>query len=1521
MPASHSSDEDDEEDTSDYDPANSPSARGRGRGGHANTQGTQSQPPRRGTRHRRPPAPTEEISPQNGRAFTPLRIRSPTPPSLVPYFVVIQFASGHFRPVTVSYALDVAVTADQDPPLGFLIDSATRVGIDHPATEAFAYLLQGTGQDPLAQVYTSARLMDADFDYPDVATLVNDGILTWHGPLLEVGTRNEPRYSSTPMLVTSDVEEIRSAYALAETERIVSIVIAHADLIIPPHLFVFRTLETSRPASPQHEQYLSPQDHDRTLEPAVPRPQTPQESRTSDSRPATPSDTQQVNGQAPDQQPAADLSPDPMLRDIQLKYAAQRKEVRFYAEVAKGNRGHVHEDDNNRPRVGSAYASFRIIEIIDGVCKSMGLDFKNPSRSKVVELGSRNARHHVSPKEVCDALGCSFGTVKNHKVDLSREMLSEILDIVRADANNEQFAGRLDTFLHRDPITDRDDPCFKWSTVALKNILRPYQLRVKPRKDRTYIFTTLSESLWSPMLVLRQRAWAANIPDPPIWDSKVIVRCAQSAPRSQKSQTGHAQRPYVPQVPAPGAQHAAGGSSQRISSFSASLVPVAPADQGGREEHYSRGVSKPASNLRYKIASVPQQVSTNSKKRAVGTPVGGLAQYTVVFLPFAIHLNHLNFAKFPNVDALTASKASLGPMLAAAERYGLTFVFSFPKRDRSVQAALEQRITQQFHRFDLAYADADAVGSVHLPGQPHTAQQWTLLRTEKIRNRDLYKFHVEQTPFSSLDNKVLKKVTVTNNFIDGRTGYPVLYLAPLRTYLFGPIPNTADLSAAVVHALPANSSHHCFAWRALYALLSSVSSTEYAVPEDICQTVCLASSGAVSAAPAEQSTSTARHTEVVAGAAASGSSQRGAPAVPQPGVSRTVNASSNQTPQPAPARSRFLLPRAPVARIAVTLHQPAPPPSGSSHQAGASVIDVDSLDSPVESSGARGDGPAPPPAEVLQVDYSTPDSIRERQQLHNMFASRMVSALAKYNPLRPFFLRPIGPPRLTYGPLLEELFVKIHNTTQPLPEFDLRDALNIRQASRATIMASKGYSWQTSPANGPGIERAFLTDVVDYILERDTHWQMVFGYSIPVSSPLGCDAARSAEFHAHGAIFAWALAHYQVLPSISPFFVLFLLSGRDPSVLLDLGLVKLLDPESYKVLALWPASFSTPIPHIDRIAKNGVPPPAPPRELEDLHQHLGDLGVNLKTLNKRTPEQHVGWSIGLFSQVLLRLNLNVSQPAEWKAFYKGFTDPFFVTERDSVLTVLPYKDHAQLRSLVATLVGRTPSIDSWRRALTLDPTSTIRDQELKNRTLQLLVRYLGRSGHAGDPEEAFLEKVNSSHTLKVVTEDADLIRSRMLALACFSVPYFPTPGHAVRLRFIHLNPHSSSPRDIDNGETLAAYAERLEKYKEFTLSEGLPWTFHTCAGSIDVHVGDRFRELSSRAHGLKILYEYLNHLSTEEIYQCQLPVDNIRPTLNWSCEWGPPEDAMLLVSAFLHGFGNWELRNRLERAPVWLSQM
>ncbi|CAK5281780.1 unnamed protein product [Mycena citricolor] len=60
----------------------------------------------------------------------------------------------------------------------------------------------------------------------------------------------------------------------------------------------------------------------------------------------------------------------------------------------------------------------------------------------------------------------------------------------------------------------------------------------------------------------------------------------------------------------------------------------------------------------------------------------------------------------------------------------------------------------------------------------------------------------------------------------------------------------------------------------------------------------------------------------------------------------------------------------------------------------------------------------------------------------------------------------------------------------------------------------------------------------------------------------------------------------------------------------------------------------------------------------------------------------------------------------------------------------------------------------------------------------------------------------------------------------------------------------------------------------------------------------------SRHRDLRILFNVLNEI--DDPYKWMLPIDNIRPTLNWSGRWGPQDDSMLLVGAFLHGFGNWE---------------
>jgi chromodomain-helicase-DNA-binding protein 1 len=58
-------------------------------------------------------------------------------------------------------------------------------------------------------------------------------------------------------------------------------------------------------------------------------------------------------------------------------------------------------------------------------------------------------------------------------------------------------------------------------------------------------------------------------------------------------------------------------------------------------------------------------------------------------------------------------------------------------------------------------------------------------------------------------------------------------------------------------------------------------------------------------------------------------------------------------------------------------------------------------------------------------------------------------------------------------------------------------------------------------------------------------------------------------------------------------------------------------------------------------------------------------------------------------------------------------------------------------------------------------------------------------------------------------------------------------------------------------------------------------------------------------HDLRILYNILSEL--DDPYKWSIPVENIRPMLNWSGRLGPQDDSMLFVGAFLYGPGNWKM--------------
>ncbi|TFK26522.1 transcription regulator [Coprinopsis marcescibilis] len=74
----------------------------------------------------------------------------------------------------------------------------------------------------------------------------------------------------------------------------------------------------------------------------------------------------------------------------------------------------------------------------------------------------------------------------------------------------------------------------------------------------------------------------------------------------------------------------------------------------------------------------------------------------------------------------------------------------------------------------------------------------------------------------------------------------------------------------------------------------------------------------------------------------------------------------------------------------------------------------------------------------------------------------------------------------------------------------------------------------------------------------------------------------------------------------------------------------------------------------------------------------------------------------------------------------------------------------------------------------------------------------------------------------------------------------------------------------------------------------------TCRGVGNINA----ETVLSRHQDLNILYNVLSEV--EDPYTWSLPIENIRPTLNWSGRWGPQDDSMLLVGAYVYGFGNWE---------------
>jgi chromodomain-helicase-DNA-binding protein 1 len=60
----------------------------------------------------------------------------------------------------------------------------------------------------------------------------------------------------------------------------------------------------------------------------------------------------------------------------------------------------------------------------------------------------------------------------------------------------------------------------------------------------------------------------------------------------------------------------------------------------------------------------------------------------------------------------------------------------------------------------------------------------------------------------------------------------------------------------------------------------------------------------------------------------------------------------------------------------------------------------------------------------------------------------------------------------------------------------------------------------------------------------------------------------------------------------------------------------------------------------------------------------------------------------------------------------------------------------------------------------------------------------------------------------------------------------------------------------------------------------------------------------ARHYELKAVVEHFKRI--DDVDEYEIPVENLKPTLNWTVDWTAADDAHLLVGIWRHGFGSWE---------------
>jgi chromodomain-helicase-DNA-binding protein 1 len=72
-----------------------------------------------------------------------------------------------------------------------------------------------------------------------------------------------------------------------------------------------------------------------------------------------------------------------------------------------------------------------------------------------------------------------------------------------------------------------------------------------------------------------------------------------------------------------------------------------------------------------------------------------------------------------------------------------------------------------------------------------------------------------------------------------------------------------------------------------------------------------------------------------------------------------------------------------------------------------------------------------------------------------------------------------------------------------------------------------------------------------------------------------------------------------------------------------------------------------------------------------------------------------------------------------------------------------------------------------------------------------------------------------------------------------------------------------------------------------------------------------------RAYSLRALYDHMSRV--KDPLSWGVPAEHLKPTMNWTVDWGAFEDSRLLVGVHRYGFGSWELIQEVSRSAIFIT--